>query len=149
MARRKRRSAPPLVPRHTAWADEVYPSLDLHGMTADEARRRAEAWLRDRQADGARTVRGITGRGTRSVGPPVLRGEVEEMLHALRGSLVSGYTLDSAGGAFRVELARPRSRGAGRSVRRPPLPADPDLLRRAEEALWELGVEPTPALLEA
>jgi len=147
MARRKRSSRRPPVPSGT-WG-EVHPTLDLHGYTADEAVRRAEAWLGERQREGVRTVRLVTGRGTRSLGPPVLRGEIGAMLDSLRGSLVSYFTLDSGGGAFRVELervvrARPR-RPAASLLRR----ADPELRRRAEESLWELGVDPTPALLEA
>lgn len=149
MARRKRRTpGTPSIPRET-WG-EVHPTLDLHGHTADQALRRAEAWLRDRQRDGVRTVRLVTGRGTRSAGPPVLRGEVGAMLEALRGSLVSYFTLDSGGGAFRVELERairprPVRRTSSAVLRR----TAPDLRRRAEEALWELGVDPTPELLEA
>ncbi|HEX2191535.1 MAG TPA: Smr/MutS family protein [Longimicrobiaceae bacterium] len=144
MSRRKRpaRSAPVL-------RGDVHPTLDLHGHTADEALRRAESWLRERQRDGVRTVRVVTGRGTRSAGPPVLRGEVGALLDSLRGSLVSYFTLDSGGGAFRVELERARS-GPRRAAPSRLLPrADPDLRRRAEEALWELGVDPTPPLLEA
>lgn len=143
MARRKRpsRSAP-------VWG-EVHPTLDLHGHTADEAVRRAEGWLRERQREGVRTVRVVTGRGTRSAGPPVLRGEVGALLESLRGSLVSYFTLDSGGGAFRVELERarygPPRAAPSRLLRR----VDPEIRRRAEEALWELGVDPTPAMLEA
>ena len=149
MSRRKRRTpgTPSLPP--DAWG-EVHPTLDLHGHTADEAVRRAEAWLRALQRDGVRTVRVVTGRGTRSAGLPVLRGEVGAMLEALRGSLVSYFTLDSGGGAFRVELEqavrpRPLRKASSAVLRR----TAPDLLRRAEEALWELGVDPTPELLEA
>lgn len=149
MSRRKRRTpGSPTLPRET-WG-EAHPTLDLHGHTADEAVRRAEAWLRGRQREGVRTVRVVTGRGTRSPGPPVLRGEVGAMLEALRGSLVSYFTLDSGGGAFRVELERevrprPPRKTSSAVLRR----TAPDLRRRAEEALWELGVDPTPELLEA
>lgn len=149
MSRRKRRTpgTPSLAPE--AWG-EVHPTLDLHGHTADEAVRRAEAWLRALQRDGVRTARVVTGRGSRSAGPPVLRGEVGAMLEALRGSLVSYFTLDSGGGAFRVELERavrprPLRKASSAVLRR----TAPDLLRRAQEALWELGVDPTPELLEA
>ena len=149
MSRRKRRTpGAPSLPRET-WG-EVHPTLDLHGHTADEAVRRVEAWLRALQRDGVRTVRVVTGRGSRSAGPPVLRGEVGAMLEALRGSLVSYFTLDSGGGAFRVELERavpprPLRKASSAVLRR----TAPDLRRRAEEALWELGVDPTPELLEA
>lgn len=145
MAPRKRRASRDSAP----FPEDADPSLDLHGETAESGRRRADAWLREMQGRGVRTVRVITGRGTRSPGPPVLRGEIGEMLEALRGTVVSYFTLDSGGGAFRVELerARPRVRRAADSaaVRR----VDPELRRRAEEALWELGIDPTPALLAA
>lgn len=150
MPRRRRRRPPGLPALPEGW-DEIFPSLDLHGETAESARRRAERWLRDRQADGVLTVRLITGRGLHSAGPPVLRGEVEELLVALRGTLVSGFFLERGGGAFRVELRRasapPRRAPDGGPSRLDRL--DPELRRRAEEALWELGVDPTPALIEA
>jgi hypothetical protein len=148
MSRRKRRrsgSAPPPVPA----GDEFLPTLDLHGETADAAVRRTRSWLRELQRDGLRAVRVVTGRGSRSAGPPVLRGEVGALLEGLRGSVVSYFTLDSGGGAFRVELERfrptPRRSATSGLLRK----TDPGLRARAEEALWELGVTPTPTLLEA
>jgi hypothetical protein len=142
----RRRPQPPREPRGT-----VHPVLDLHGLTGEEAARRTERWLRDRQAEGARTVVVITGRGLRSRGLPVLRAEVEHLLAGLRGSLVAGWEAGDLGGSLRVELRRPPEQ--------PPRPRDPlprllretpaELRLRAEEALWELGVEPTPTLLEA
>ena len=148
MARRRRKREPTPPTRWPAW-DELHPTLDLHGETADDARRRAERWLRERQAEGARTVRLITGRGMHSVGPPVLPGEIRELLTGLRGGVVSRFDAEPGGGAFRVELTRPRPR---RSAPRPPPDPrldDAELRRRAEESLWELGVDPTPAVLEA
>lgn len=157
MARRKPR--PRAAPRSSpsAW-DELHPTLDLHGETADAARRRTERWLHDKRDEGVATVRVITGRGAHSVGPPVLRGEVEALLAALRGSVISGFTVESGGGAFRVELQRARR---GRAESGKPAPAstarslsafaglDPELRQRVEEALWELGVDPTPELVRA
>jgi hypothetical protein len=146
---------PPRRPRHgppsSAEWGRVYPVLDLHGLTGDEAYRRTERWLRDRQEEGIRRVVVVTGRGLRSAGLPVLRAEVEHLLAGLRGTVVAGWEITHAGGSFRVELRRPPpspSRGAPAAS---PLlrQASPELRRRAEEALWELGVEPTPALLEA
>jgi hypothetical protein len=150
MPRKPRRSAG--RPASLPWG-EIYPTLDLHGHTGAEARARAEGWLREQQRAGARTVRVITGWGRHSVGPPVLRGEIEALLARLRGRVVAHYAVEPGGGAFRVELrraARPAPQAgpaaapaADRSAR------DAALRRRAEEALWELGVEPTPALVEA
>lgn len=127
----------------------VHPLLDLHGMTADEAARRAEAWLRDRQAEGVRTVVVVTGRGNRSRGGPVLRGEIEHVLRGLRETRVEAWRPAEGGGGWEVTLRRPPP--ARMAPRLPPDPAahDPALRRRAEEALWELGVTPSPELLEA
>lgn len=142
----RRRPPPPPEPRGT-----VHPVLDLHGLTGDEAARRTDRWLRDRQADGVRTVVVITGRGLRSRGLPVLRAEVEHLLAGLKGSVVAGWETGDLGGSVRVELRRPppsRARAADptpRLLRETPA----ELRLRAEEALWELGVEPTPTLLEA
>lgn len=153
MGRKRRPPSGPQPRPHLPW-DELHPTLDLHGETAEAARRRAERWLRDQQAEGVRVVRVITGRGRRSVGPPVLRGEIQDLLDGLRGTVVASVTSESAGGAFRVELRRPRH-PTGRAVRpspatRPPPGArDPELTRLALESLAELGVTPTPALLEA
>lgn len=129
----------------------VHPFLDLHGLTGDEAARRTERWLRDRQADGVRTVIVVTGRGLRSAGLPVLRAEVEHLLAGLAGTVVAEWESAHGGGSFLVRLrgAAPAGRAAPPAL--PPLlrAAPPELRRRAEEALWELGVAPTPALLEA
>lgn len=124
----------------------MWPTLDLHGETADSARRLAEGWLRRQQAAGERTVRLITGRGRRSVGPPVLRGEMEDLLHVLGESLVERVEVESGGGALRVELRRLRPSPVPRPVLRD---VDPELRRRAEESLVELGVAITPELLAA
>lgn len=147
--RRPRRRKPPgLLPGPAP--DALCPTLDLHGFTADEARRKTDGWLRDRQRDGEATVRVITGRGLHSAGPPVLPGETEALLQSLRGSVVADFASEAGGGAFRVEIQRLRRPVEPRAAaERPSGPRDPELLRRAEEALWELGVQPAPALLRA
>jgi hypothetical protein len=132
--------------------DELYPTLDLHGDTGAEACGRAERWLRERQQSGARSVRIITGKGLHSVGPPVLRGEIEALLGSLQGSVVGKFTTEPGGGAFRVELLRaPAAAKRTPGAQRPGVGATaPDeLRRRAEEALTELGIRPTPELIEA
>jgi Smr domain len=146
---RKRKPPPGQGVSREAWG-RVHPQLDLHGMTGEEARRRTEQWLRDRQAEGVRTVVVVTGRGLHSLGIPVVRNEVEHLLAGLKGTLVARWESAAAGGSFRVELRRPPPDSAPR-VAPPPLlsRADPALRRRAEEALWELGIDPTPPLLEA
>ena len=131
----------------------MHPLLDLHGLTGDEARLRAERWLRSRAADGARTVVVVTGRGNRSPGTPVLRGEVEHLLDHLTGTLVDAWELSDGGGAFHVRLRpppeplSPRAPAGDDARLARDYPAD--LRRRAEEALWELGITPTPALVRA
>lgn len=123
----------------------LYPTLDLHGSTADEAVSRARAWLERSRAEGELTVRLITGRGRHSTGPAVLPGEIEHLLASF-ATVVSSYEADSGGGAFIVRL---RPLAVSRTTRTVPLPADPLLLRQAEESLSELGIAPTPALLAA
>lgn len=143
---RRRRLRDASQPRGT-----VHPLLDLHGLTGGEARVRAELWLRDRAAGGDRTVVVVTGRGNRSPGLPVLRGEVEDLLARLRGDIVTGWEHTDGGGGFRVTL-RPAPSSLPRSPRSaagPPRGTPPELRRRAEEALSELGIAPTPELLAA
>ena len=141
---RKRRRSPPQGPSHLP---SVYPTLDLHGDTADAARSRAERWLRAEQAAGERTVRLITGRGLHSVGPPVLPTEIAHLLAGLKGSLVASFAPEPGGGVYRVELARERLPRA--VAKRPAPPVDPALRHRAEESLAELGITPNEDLLRA
>ena len=147
---RKRKPPPGESVSREAWG-RVHPILDLHGLTGDEARRRAEQWMRDRQAEGARTVMIVTGRGLHSQGIPVVRNEVEHLLALLRGTLVVRWESAHFGGSFRVELRRPPREPPRVSTREPALVRDapPDVRLRAAEALAELGVASTPALLEA
>jgi len=144
---RRRRPREALQPRGT-----VHPLLDLHGMTGGEARVRAELWLRDHAAAGERTVVVVTGRGNRSQGLPVLRGEVEDLLSRLRGQIVTGWEDTDGGGGYRVKLRPPLSHHprASRAAADPLVrDASPELKRRAEEALHDLGIAPTPDLLRA
>lgn len=151
------RTVPRKPPRgrggHVPWWGSLHPLLDLHGLTGDDARIRADAWLRARHAERVRTVMIVTGRGNRSAGPPVLLGEVEHLLHGLRGTVVEGFTFLPGGGGFEVELMKPppppaRTVAEARAAKRIRASA-PELRRRAEESLWELGITPTPALLDA
>ena len=126
----------------------MHPTLDLHGEFADDARRRAEQWLRARAADGVRVAVVVTGRGRHSTGPPVLPGEIRDLLESLRGTVVSDWRLEPSGGAFRVELRMLRRSTPRRAS--VPLPAHtPEIRRRAEQSLEELGVQVTPVLLAA
>lgn len=146
MAHRRRPNPDRRRPRPDRGA--LYHTLDLHGETAASARRRTEAWLRSQRDAGERCVRLITGRGRRSVGPPVLGSEVKRLLRDLTGELVDRVEEESGGGALRVLLRSPSSVAPGRPARGLTA-ASPELRREAEEALAELGVDPTPELLEA
>ena len=149
MARRRRR-----FPRaSTSPPSPTYPTLDLHGETAETARRLTEHWLRQQRAEGIDLVRVVTGRGLHSVGGPVLPGEIRALLEELRGSVVADFFIERGEGSLQVTLrpspsAKRSRRDAVRTTSSPdPVPAE--VRRAAEEALSELGVRPTPALLEA
>lgn len=143
MARRRR---PPRRGRNPDLG-ALYPTLDLHGETAESARRAAELWLRNQQRLGERWVRLVTGRGKHSRAGPVLRDEIGDLLLELQGALVAAAELEGSGGAYRVELRAP-ARKVTRAL--PALPdVPPELRQQAEEALAELGVDPRPELLAA
>jgi len=146
---RRRSGPPPRLP----WG-EIHPTLDLHGLTADEAVRRCESWLIEQSRARIRTVRVITGRGKHSAGPPVLRGEIDALLGALRATIVRRHEPETGGGGFRVELRAAAGPGVSKPApaRRPPpreRPLGDPLRRRAEEALEDLGISATPDLIEA
>lgn len=124
----------------------IYPSLDLHGLTAHEAVSTARAWIASRRDDGDLLVRIITGRGLHSPGPPVLPGAIEHLLTSMKASAVRAFEAEPGGGAYRVRL-KPRPADPKAPITQPPRP--PHLVRRAEEALAELGITPTPTLIEA
>ena len=83
-------------------------TLDLHTAlpTADEAVRRTEAWLRERQMARAGDVLVITGRGRRSEdGVAVLRPAVERLFTRLKRLGVIRGVSDRNEGSFVVSLA--------------------------------------------
>ena len=133
-------------------ADRLYPTLDLHGCTADEARERSHRWVAEQWERGERVIRLITGWGRHSVGPPVVRSEVRLLLTDLRGTMVRDFDLETGGGVFRVALrSPPRPPAAPPRARMAVTPAPPtgEEARRAIESLEELGVTPTPELIAA
>ena len=76
-----------------------------------------------------------------------VKGPMEQLLRELSGELVARSVWEGGGGAVRVELrpapidpSRPRIRLSR---------VDPALRLAAEEALAELGITPTPELVEA
>jgi hypothetical protein len=102
-------------------------NLRAHLPTRAEAVGRAEAWLRERQAAGAREVLVVTGRGERSVdGVSVVRQGVLELLAALsRRHVVASYREHTAG-SFVVELQPFAALHATRAAAAPPPPPPPD-----------------------
>ena len=83
----------------------VAAELDLHGYTVDAAERRLESFL-DAQAVRApdEVVRVITGKGTRTGGPPVLLKAVREALTGWLSHRVSDWAVDMGGGAYLVRV---------------------------------------------
>src|SRR4051812_40925721 len=143
---RRRRDPPPDA---ASWLVR----LDLHGHRADEARERATRWLGEQAARGEGVVEVITGRGTRSPAGPVLRGEIEPLLHALSGGVVERWEPAAGGGALRVYLrppAPPPARQSEAATWARLERAHPAALRRrALDSLAELGITATPTLLAA
>jgi hypothetical protein len=145
MSRRRRKPSSP-APGSRSIPDILYPTFDLHGLTGVEAGRAAAGWIEQQFVAGEPVVRIITGRGMHSVGSPVLPEVIASLLRDLTGRTVQSYEREPGGGAFRVRLKRPSTV--------PPLePAavrlPVELVRLAEEALAELGIDPTPALVAA
>jgi hypothetical protein len=132
--------------------------------TADEATRRAEAWLRQQQVQHSGEVLVITGRGNSSAhGVSVVREAVLRLLHSLkRRGVVSGHQEHTAG-SFVVTLApvrelwdapkRRRERATPAPVSPPSLAALDDATRGmlrvlAERSLDGLGVRDRDAFME-
>ncbi len=130
-----------------------------------EAARRAEAWLRQQQADGVDEVLIVTGRGNNSEGgvSPV-RETIIALLHSLRRRGVSVSHEEHTPGSLVVRLAPMQAVVDAPRRRREPIPARPPvdppslqaldeptraLLRDlAERALEGLGVEDTQRFME-
>jgi DNA-nicking Smr family endonuclease len=93
---------------------DVERRLDLHGMTAAEARRALGAALREAASAGARCVLVVHGRGLHSEGGAVLKGGVVEWLTAppiagLVLAFASALPRDGGAGASYVLLRRRRA----------------------------------------
>jgi hypothetical protein len=135
--------------------------------TADEATRRAEAWLRQQQIAQAGDVLVITGRGKGSHdGVSVVREAVIRVLHTLKRKGVVASHEEHTAGSFVVTLApisalleAPRRQRDARRERGVPHPAPPplealqpetrELLRDlAARALDHLGVHDREPFLE-
>ena len=85
--------------------------------TAAEAVKRTEAWLRAKQAEGAREVLVVTGRGNQSFGnTPVVREAVRRLLGMLSTRGVVEDHSEHSPGAFAVRLAPISAATARRTV---------------------------------
>lgn len=96
--------------------------------TGREAVRRADAWLRGKQAERAGEVLIITGRGNGSPGRvPVVREEIRSLLTRLRHAGVVARVREHTPGSFAVELAPLRALldAADRSRRSAPRSPEP------------------------
>jgi hypothetical protein len=104
-------------------------TLDLHRgrPSADEARIRVEAWLRQHQAQGTDEVLVITGRGNNSPGGvSPIRETVITLLHSLRRRGVVSSLTEHSAGSFVVMLASLASLvGTPRRRREPVQPVSP------------------------
>jgi hypothetical protein len=133
--------------------------------TAAEAARRAEAWIRQRQVEGATEVLVITGRGKGSEGgiSPVREGIIKLIASLRRRGVLERYEEHTAG-SFSIQLApiqsmidaprRKRERRVEPDSTAPGLAALTDPTRRllrelAERSLDALGVKETKPFLEA
>lgn len=113
--------------------------------SAEEGARRVDAWLRERQASGAKETLVITGRGNNSdAGFSVVREAVAKMLRTLRRQGVVDEAAEHTPGSFVVTLA-PMRRLWQSSRRAAPATHDP-----AARAPALTGLEPeTASLLRA
>ncbi len=135
--------------------------------SAEEATRRAEAWLRQQQAASAGEVLVVTGRGNSSPGGvSVVREAVARLLSSLRRRGVVADVREHTPGSYVVRLASLRDLAEAPRPKREraapaPHPADPPaiaalepetraLLRRlAEQALDALGIATGEPFVEA
>lgn len=117
MAKRKNKMSQPSVPSGTeadapllsgiALLLSEYPvdKLDLHGLTADQAERRVIAFMERKIVTASgRVIHIITGKGTGSVGAPVLPGLVRDLLDYDLSNLVRERAGLPGGGGVAVRL---------------------------------------------
>lgn len=114
MARKKKKrkagKAAPPAPELTGIAlllvESPVETLDLHGMDTRRARTRLRFFFQRHAATSpGRVVHVITGKGTRSQGPPVLPGLVREMLQEDLSLVVSEWAGLHRGGGFAARIA--------------------------------------------
>jgi hypothetical protein len=139
-------------------------NLRTHHPSREQAVKRAENWLRERQMSRAEEALVVTGRGNNSPdGVSVVREAIVQLLASLRRRGVLNDVIEHTPGSFVVTFAKLNAvRNAPQRARNPhePPPRDPAglaalepetraMLRRlAKRSIEELGVEATPSFVE-
>jgi hypothetical protein len=139
-------------------------NLRTHHPSREQAVRRAENWLRERQMSRASEALVITGRGNNSPdGVSVVREAIVQLFASLRRRGVIDQVVEHTPGSFVVTFAKLNAvRDAPQRARNPhePPPRDPAALAAlepetrallrglAKRAIEELGVEPKPSFVE-
>jgi hypothetical protein len=139
-------------------------NLRTHHPSREQAMRRAENWLRERQMSRAKEALVITGRGNNSPdGVSVVREAIVQLLASLRRRGVLADVVEHTPGSFVVTFAKLGAvRDAPQRARNPHEPPPPDpaalaalepatravLRRLAQRAIEELGVEATAGFVE-
>jgi hypothetical protein len=139
-------------------------NLRMHHPSREQAVRRAENWLRERQMSRAAEALVITGRGNNSPdGVSVVREAIVQLFASLRRRGVIKDYIEHTQGSFIVTFAKlsavrdapQRARNPHEAVSRDPqtlmaLESETRALLRllATRAIEELGVEPTPDFVE-
>ena len=96
------RRQPRYSSRDTLLDATVSATLDLHGLSAIEARAAVTAFVRARPAGTVLHI--ITGKGRGSARSPVLRSVVSGMLKGELAPMLADWSLDASDGGFRLKL---------------------------------------------
>jgi len=139
-------------------------NLRTHHPSREQAVKRTENWLRERQMSRAEEALVITGRGNNSPdGVSVVREAIVQLLASLRRRGVLNDVVEHTPGSFVVRFAKLNAvRNAPQRARNPHEPPARDpaglaalepetraMLRRlAKRSIEELGIEATPSFVE-
>ncbi|MEO8879186.1 MAG: hypothetical protein ABI446_02200 [Gemmatimonadaceae bacterium] len=139
-------------------------NLRTHLPSREQAMKRTENWLRERQMSRAKEALVITGRGNSSPdGVSVVRESIVQLFASLRRRGVLHEVIEHTPGSFVVTFAKLNAvRDAAQRARNPhePPPRDPAglsalepatraMLRQlAKRSIEELGIEATPSFVE-
>lgn len=142
MSRRQPPPPPPTNPLQSAFDELRFGrerTLNLRELmpTGEEAARRAELWLRERQVARSGEVLLITGRGRGSAGGiPVVRQAINQLLQTLHRQNVVAEWREHSPGAFVVQLASVRALYEAPKLRvtRVPKKTDPAALAGLDDA---------------